>query len=76
MRVRRRPAAIMTTDTVPKVALVRGDGITVGAMAKGAAMLAPHMATMLALCTTDAAVDPDTLADRAAGRRRRRRSTP
>jgi len=54
--------AIMTTDTVPKVALVRGEGITVGAMAKGAAMLAPHMATMLALCTTDAAVDPDTLA--------------
>jgi glutamate N-acetyltransferase/amino-acid N-acetyltransferase len=53
--------AIMTTDTVPKVALVRGGGITVGAMAKGAAMLAPNMATMLALCTTDAAVDPDTL---------------
>jgi glutamate N-acetyltransferase / amino-acid N-acetyltransferase len=53
--------AIMTTDTVEKVALVRGNGITVGAMAKGAAMLAPHMATMLALCTTDAAVDPGTL---------------
>ena len=53
--------AIMTTDTVPKVALARGNGITVGAMAKGAAMLAPHMATMLALCTTDAAVDPGTL---------------
>jgi glutamate N-acetyltransferase / amino-acid N-acetyltransferase len=53
--------AIMTTDTVPKVALVHGAGFTVGAMAKGAAMLAPNMATMLALCTTDAAVDPDTL---------------
>jgi glutamate N-acetyltransferase/amino-acid N-acetyltransferase len=53
--------AIMTTDTVEKVALARGNGITVGAMAKGAAMLAPHMATMLALCTTDAAVDPGTL---------------
>jgi glutamate N-acetyltransferase / amino-acid N-acetyltransferase len=53
--------AILTTDTVEKVALVRGNGITVGAMAKGAAMLAPHMATMLALCTTDAAVDPATL---------------
>jgi glutamate N-acetyltransferase/amino-acid N-acetyltransferase len=53
--------AIMTTDTVPKVALARGNGITVGAMAKGAAMLAPNMATMLALCTTDAAVDPGTL---------------
>jgi glutamate N-acetyltransferase/amino-acid N-acetyltransferase len=53
--------AIMTTDTVPKVALVTGNRITVGAMAKGAAMLAPDMATMLALCTTDAAVDPPTL---------------
>jgi glutamate N-acetyltransferase/amino-acid N-acetyltransferase len=53
--------AIMTTDTVPKVALAQGAGFTVGAMAKGAAMLAPNMATMLALCTTDAAVDPPTL---------------
>ena len=53
--------AIMTTDTVPKEALVHAGGFTVGAMAKGAAMLAPHMATMLALCTTDAAADPDTL---------------
>jgi glutamate N-acetyltransferase/amino-acid N-acetyltransferase len=53
--------AIMTTDTVPKTAVVRADGFTVGAMAKGAAMLAPNMATMLALCTTDASVDPDTL---------------
>jgi glutamate N-acetyltransferase/amino-acid N-acetyltransferase len=53
--------AIMTTDTRPKTALVQADGFTVGAMAKGAAMLAPHMATMLALCTTDAAVNPVTL---------------
>ena len=53
--------AIMTTDTVPKEALVRAEGFAVGAMAKGAAMLAPNMATMLALCTTDAAVDPVTL---------------
>ena len=53
--------AIMTTDTKPKTALVQADGFRVGAMAKGAAMLAPHMATMLALCTTDAAVDPGTL---------------
>jgi glutamate N-acetyltransferase / amino-acid N-acetyltransferase len=53
--------AIMTTDTVQKEALVEGEGFTVGAMAKGAAMLAPNMATMLALCTTDASVDPDTL---------------
>ncbi len=53
--------AIMTTDTVPKTALVKGAGFTVGAMAKGAAMLAPNMATMLALCTTDALVTPDLL---------------
>ncbi len=53
--------AIMTTDTVPKEVVVAGDGFTVGGMAKGAAMLAPNMATMLALCTTDAAVDSATL---------------
>ena len=53
--------AIMTTDTVPKEVVVAGDGFTVGGMAKGAAMLAPNMATMLAVCTTDAAVDPETL---------------
>ncbi|MGP0029008.1 MAG: bifunctional glutamate N-acetyltransferase/amino-acid acetyltransferase ArgJ [Acidimicrobiales bacterium] len=53
--------AIMTTDTEPKEAVVRAEGFTVGAMAKGAAMLAPDMATMLALCTTDAVVDPATL---------------
>jgi len=40
---------------------VAGDGFTVGGMAKGAAMLAPNMATMLAVCTTDAAVDAATL---------------
>jgi glutamate N-acetyltransferase/amino-acid N-acetyltransferase len=53
--------AIMTTDTVPKEVVVRGGGFTVGAMAKGAAMLAPNMATMLALCTTDAVVEPAVL---------------
>jgi glutamate N-acetyltransferase / amino-acid N-acetyltransferase len=53
--------AIMTTDTVPKEVVVRGEGFTVGGMAKGAAMLAPNMATMLAVCTTDATVDPVTL---------------
>jgi glutamate N-acetyltransferase / amino-acid N-acetyltransferase len=53
--------AIMTTDTVPKEVVVRGPGFTVGAMAKGAAMLAPDMATMLALCTTDAAMQPALL---------------
>ena len=41
--------AIMTTDTVPKEVVVVGDGFTVGGMAKGAAMLAPNMATMLAV---------------------------
>jgi glutamate N-acetyltransferase/amino-acid N-acetyltransferase len=53
--------AIMTTDTVPKEVVVLGDGFTVGGMAKGAAMLAPNMATMLAVCTTDADVDAATL---------------
>ena len=49
--------AIMTTDTVPKEVVVHGDGWTIGGMAKGAAMLAPNMATMLAVLTTDAAVE-------------------
>ncbi|HET8619351.1 MAG TPA: bifunctional glutamate N-acetyltransferase/amino-acid acetyltransferase ArgJ [Acidimicrobiales bacterium] len=56
-------AAIMTTDTRRKEAVVRGDGFVVGGMAKGAAMLAPDMATMLAVLTTDAAVDPATLTE-------------
>ncbi|MEY2434001.1 MAG: glutamate N-acetyltransferase / amino-acid N-acetyltransferase [Acidimicrobiaceae bacterium] len=50
--------AIMTTDTVPKEVVITGDGWTIGGMAKGAAMLAPNMATMLAVLTTDAAVEP------------------
>ncbi len=53
--------AIMTTDTVPKQVLIAGDGFTVGGMAKGAAMLEPNMATMLAVLVTDAAADPHTL---------------
>jgi glutamate N-acetyltransferase / amino-acid N-acetyltransferase len=53
--------AIMTTDTHRKETVVRGDGFVVGGMAKGAAMLAPKMATMLAVLTTDAAVDPPAL---------------
>jgi glutamate N-acetyltransferase/amino-acid N-acetyltransferase len=53
--------AIMTTDTVAKEVLVHRPGFTVGGMAKGAAMLAPNMATMLAVLTTDAATDPETL---------------
>jgi glutamate N-acetyltransferase/amino-acid N-acetyltransferase len=53
--------AIMTTDTLRKEAVVVGDGFSVGAMAKGAAMLAPHMATMLAVLTTDARCEPSAL---------------
>mgnify|MGYP001818213574 FL=1 len=49
--------AILTTDTVPKEAVFRGDGFSVGGMAKGAGMVRPDMATMLAVLTTDAAVD-------------------
>jgi len=49
--------AIMTTDTVPKTAVARRDGWTVGGMAKGAGMLAPGLATMLVVLTTDATVD-------------------
>jgi glutamate N-acetyltransferase/amino-acid N-acetyltransferase len=55
--------AIMTTDTVAKETVVEGAGFTVGGIAKGAAMLAPNMATMLAVLTTDAQVDPVDLAD-------------
>jgi len=54
-------AAIMTTDTVPKMAAAQGSGFTVGGMAKGAGMLAPGLATMLVVVTTDAVVHPDTL---------------
>ncbi len=53
--------AIMTTDTVPKVAHVDGPGWSVGGMAKGAGMLAPSLATMLVVLTTDAVADPATL---------------
>jgi glutamate N-acetyltransferase / amino-acid N-acetyltransferase len=54
--------AIMTTDTVPKqVALHHNDKWTVGAMAKGAGMLAPALATMLVVITTDAAASSEAL---------------
>ena len=46
--------AIMTTDSVPKTAHVTTGGFTVGGMAKGAGMLAPALATMLVVITTDA----------------------
>jgi glutamate N-acetyltransferase/amino-acid N-acetyltransferase len=49
--------AIMTTDTVRKTASVFIDGFTLGGMAKGAGMLAPALATMLVVITTDAVVD-------------------
>lgn len=54
--------AIMTTDTVPKqAALHHDDNWTVGGMAKGAGMLAPSLATMLCVITTDAVAGPEAL---------------
>ncbi|MEO7423219.1 MAG: bifunctional glutamate N-acetyltransferase/amino-acid acetyltransferase ArgJ [Ornithinibacter sp.] len=53
--------AIMTTDTVAKQAEATGAGWSVGGMAKGAGMLAPSLATMLVVLTTDAVVDPADL---------------
>jgi glutamate N-acetyltransferase/amino-acid N-acetyltransferase len=50
--------AIRTTDTVAKIAFQRADGYTVGGMAKGAGMLAPALATMLCVLTTDADLRP------------------
>ena len=58
--------AIMTTDTVAKEAVAVRGGWSVGGMAKGAAMLAPGLATMLVVITTDAVVDPSTLPDQLA----------
>lgn len=49
--------AIMTTDTVHKTAQANGPGYSVGGLAKGAGMMAPGMATMLAVVTTDAVID-------------------
>jgi glutamate N-acetyltransferase/amino-acid N-acetyltransferase len=54
-------AAIMTTDTIAKTASVSMGDFTVGGMAKGAGMLAPGLATMLSVITTDAVVDAKTL---------------
>lgn len=53
--------AIMTTDSVPKLATVDVGGFTVGGIAKGAGMLAPALATMLVFLTTDADADAATL---------------
>ena len=52
---------ILTTDTQAKEVVVRGDGWTIGGMAKGCGMIAPNMATMLAFLTTDADVPRDML---------------
>ncbi|QZY30562.1 bifunctional glutamate N-acetyltransferase/amino-acid acetyltransferase ArgJ [Nocardioides coralli] len=49
--------AIMTTDSVSKQVVVEGAGWSIGGMAKGAGMLAPQLATMLVVLTTDAVVD-------------------
>ena len=57
-------SAVMTTDTVPKQAAVEHpDGWTIGGFAKGAGMLAPSLATMLAVLTTDADIDGHELDD-------------
>jgi len=53
--------AIMTTDSHPKTLTREVAGVTIGAMAKGAGMLAPGLATMLVVITTDADYEPDTL---------------
>jgi glutamate N-acetyltransferase/amino-acid N-acetyltransferase len=50
--------AIMTTDSIPKLANSKGDGFEVSGIAKGAGMLAPALATMLSVVMTDAKVDP------------------
>jgi hypothetical protein len=70
--------AIRTTDTVAKIAFQRADGYTIGGMAKGAGMLAPALATMLCVLTTDADLAPADLdaALRAAHGSRSTGSTP
>jgi glutamate N-acetyltransferase / amino-acid N-acetyltransferase len=58
--------AIMTTDSVSKQASFADEGWSIGGMAKGAGMLAPGLATMLVVITTDAVVDQDLLHDQLA----------
>ncbi|MGW4130097.1 bifunctional glutamate N-acetyltransferase/amino-acid acetyltransferase ArgJ [Amycolatopsis japonica] len=54
--------AVMTTDTKPKQAAAKHEsGWSVGGFAKGAGMLAPNLATMLSVLTTDAVVTPEAL---------------
>jgi glutamate N-acetyltransferase / amino-acid N-acetyltransferase len=50
--------AILTTDTYPKEAVAVRDGFTIGGMAKGAGMIHPCLATMLAVVTTDYPLEP------------------
>jgi glutamate N-acetyltransferase / amino-acid N-acetyltransferase len=59
--------AIMTTDSVPKQASFADEGWSIGGMAKGAGMLAPGLATMLVVLTTDAVVDQGLLHDQLVG---------
>jgi glutamate N-acetyltransferase / amino-acid N-acetyltransferase len=58
--------AILTTDSVPKQTSYADEGWSIGGMAKGAGMLAPGLATMLVVLTTDAVVDSDLLPDQLA----------
>ena len=57
--------AIMTTDTVPKAVIIRGEingkEVTLAGMAKGAGMISPRMATLLVFVLTDAAISPGAL---------------
>ena len=53
--------AIMTTDSVPKTTVQQREGWSIGGMAKGAGMLAPSLATMLVVLTTDAVVPAEVL---------------
>ena len=52
-------SAILTTDSGPKTAVAAAGGFVVGGMAKGAGMIHPALATMLAVVTTDYALEPD-----------------
>jgi glutamate N-acetyltransferase / amino-acid N-acetyltransferase len=63
--------AILTTDSVPKQTSYVDEGWSIGGMAKGAGMLAPGLATMLVVLTTDAVVDGDQLGGQLASACRR-----
>lgn len=57
----RAATAILTTDSIAKQAVAARQGWTIGGMSKGAGMVRPNMATMLAFITTDAVVEPELL---------------